>query len=155
MRRPLARALGAALLVLLSLAGALLPTVEAEAASAVQLRTWVADPSGSDTRSNSHLNKETIVLTNTTSKSVAMAGYRLKDAQNHTFVFPKGFTLKARASVTVHTGSGTNTGGHLYWKQKNYVWNNTGDTATLLKPTGSTALDRCTYKKVSSGTVKC
>ncbi len=150
------RALGAALVVVLGAAGALAPTTDAEAASALQFRTWVADPSGADRAGdNRQLNRETIVVTNTTSKTVKMAGYRVRDKQNHTFVFPKGFALKGGKSVTIHTGKGTNSSTHLYWKQGNYVWNNTGDTAYLLPATGSTKLDTCTYKKVSNGTKKC
>jgi hypothetical protein len=125
------------------------------ATSPLQFGKWVADIPGKDLpRTNAMVNKETIVVRNTGKKAIAMAGYTLKDKQNHTFVFPKGFTLKAGKSVTVHVGKGTNSATHLYWKQGNYVWNNTGDTATLRNGKG-TKLDTCTYKPVKTGTKTC
>lgn len=135
---------------------AVVPVTEAAAASSLQFGTWVADPSGTDkSGDNRQLVRETIVVKNTASKAIALAGYRVKDKANHTFVFPSGFTLKARASVTIHTGKGTNSPAHLYWKQGNYVWNNDTETAYLLGRTGTTKLDTCTYKKVPSGKKAC
>ena len=36
------------------------------------------------------------------------------------------------------------TAGHHYWGRTWYVWNNTGDRATLLNA-GGTVIDRCAY----------
>ena len=48
------------------------------------------------------------------------------------FTFPS-FTLKAGASVTVHTGTGKASATNRYYGYtgRRYVWNNTGDTAYL------------------------
>ncbi|NNG38042.1 lamin tail domain-containing protein [Flexivirga sp. ID2601S] len=108
---------------------------------------FVFNPAGTDRAGdNAQLNRETIVVTNTTARAIAVAGYRIKDAQNHTYVFPKGYTIGARKSVTVHTGKGRNTATDVYWNQTNYVWNNDrpGDTARLQKPTGA-AVTSCGY----------
>jgi len=149
---PARRALAVAAAALVPVATAVAP---AEAASALQFRTFVADQPGADLPvSNTKLNREYIQVKNTGRTAITMTGYQVKDAENHTFVFPRGFVLKAGVTVTVHTGKGTNSATHLYWKQGNYVWNNTRDTARLLNRTGA-RLDVCTYTKRSSGVVAC
>ena len=54
------------------------------------------------------------------------------------------FTLKAGASVRLHTGHGTNTATDRYWNQSQYVWNNTGDKA-ILKNKAGTRIDVCSW----------
>jgi hypothetical protein len=57
--------------------------------------------------------------------------------------------------VRVHTGSGENGAAHnIYWGSGNYIWNNGGDRATLVKPTG-VIRDRCTYVETSVGYRRC
>jgi hypothetical protein len=56
--------------------------------------------------------------------------------------------------VKIHTGKGTNTQTDRYWGKSWYVWNNTGDTATLRDNRGR-LLDRCTFKGKSQGYVFC
>jgi hypothetical protein len=46
--------------------------------------------------------------------------------------------------VKIHTGLGTNTQTNRYWGRSWYVWNNTGDRATLKNRAG-TVIDRCSY----------
>ncbi|MDP8930775.1 MAG: hypothetical protein M3O70_19955 [Actinomycetota bacterium] len=55
--------------------------------------------------------------------------------------------------MTVHTGSGRNRRGHLYWGQRNYEWNNTGDIARLRTPRGR-LMDTCRYSGAGSS-VNC
>ena len=38
------------------------------------------------------------------------------------------------ATVRIHTGRGTNRAGHLYLGSGRPIWNNDGDTATLIDP---------------------
>ncbi len=52
--------------------------------------------------------------------------------------------LRAKTSVTVHTGRGTNTRASLYWQQRWYIWNNTTDTAYLASRWG-TRIDSCRF----------
>jgi len=47
------------------------------------------------------------------------------------------FILAAGATVTVHTGTGTNTATDLYWGLGSSVRNNAGDTATFKAPDGT------------------
>ncbi|GGN93545.1 hypothetical protein GCM10010112_81910 [Actinoplanes lobatus] len=106
---------------------------------------------GSDTRTNASLNAEYVQVTNKTSKSVDLAGWTIRDKSNH--VHTLAGTLAAGKALTVHTGKGTNgkPAGHRYWQSGNYVWNNTGDTATLRTKTGATA-HTCTWGKTGSVT---
>ena len=67
-----------------------------------------------------------------------MSGWTLSDAAGYAYDFPSGFTLDAGATVTVHTGSGTDTSTDLYWGYASAVWNNAGDTATLTDDAGNT-----------------
>ena len=64
------------------------------------------------------------------------------------YKFPT-FKLKPGASVTLHTGRGTNSASHLYWRSTAYIWNNTGDTATLKNTVGTTK-DTCSWRTVPS-----
>lgn len=136
---------------------AALPSTADAAASTLQLRTLVFDPSGSDRAGDQRqINRETVVVTNTARTAAKVAGYKIQDTRRHTFVFPSGFVLPARGSVTIHSGKGTNTRTNLYWKQGSYVWNNTGDTAYLRTP-ANTTLDTCRYTAQSAprGSVSC
>ena len=88
------------------------------------------DSPGSDKGGNTSLNAEYVVLKNTTRGARSLTGWTLRDKQGFTYKFPK-FTLKAGASVTIHTGKGKATASHRYYNYtgRRYVWNNTGDTA--------------------------
>jgi hypothetical protein len=44
----------------------------------------------------------------------------------------------------LHTGNGSNTAAHRYWRSGSHIWNNEGDRATL-KNAGGTVKDRCSY----------
>jgi len=85
------------------------------------------DAEGND---NENLNDEYVVIRNEGNVDVDLIGWKLKDEANHVFTFPS-FTLKPGATVTVHTGSGTNTQTDLYWGKDRAVWNNDHDTAYL------------------------
>jgi endonuclease YncB( thermonuclease family) len=84
------------------------------------------------------LNDEYVVVENGGSAGVDMSGWTLSDAAGYTYDFPSGFALDAGATVTLHTGSGTDTSTDLYWGYASAVWNNSGDTATLTDDAGST-----------------
>lgn len=152
MKRPVLAGLG----VTIGLIATHVGTIETASAAtpALKFGRWVADPSGKDVRTNAHLNRETIAVTNTTRTAITVAGYRVKDKQGHTYVFRKGTKIGAKKTVIIHTGKGTNTAGHVYWNQGNYVWNNTGDTAYLQNTKGKTVFS-CAYKKTASGAKNC
>jgi hypothetical protein len=79
--------------------------------------------------------------------------WRLHDNRHHRFTFPS-FTLCGGCSVRVHTGHGTKGESCLYWGQSWYVWNNTGDKATLVKKDG-VIRDTCAYKGTAAGYKTC
>jgi Lamin Tail Domain len=111
-------------------------------------KAYVNSP-GSDTGTNTSLNAEYVVISNASySTSYKLTGYTLRDRSGHVYKFPT-FTLRTRASVTVHTGRGTNTGTNLYWGSSAYIWNNSGDAA-YLKNTAGTLKDSCSWGSVSS-----
>ncbi|MFD0684285.1 lamin tail domain-containing protein [Actinomadura fibrosa] len=125
-----------------------LAAAPAEAASAVQIYRVYFDSPGSDNRSNASLNGEWVQLFNTSKTSRQLKGYKLRDKTGYTYTFGS-FKLGGRKSVYVHTGKGKNGSTHRYWGRGSYVWNNTGDTAYLRYPSGSTA-DKCSWTSKGS-----
>ncbi|MEW5937934.1 MAG: lamin tail domain-containing protein [Candidatus Thermoplasmatota archaeon] len=83
-----------------------------------------------------NLNDEYLVITNEESTAVTLSGWVIKDLANHDYIFP-AFTLDPGASVTLYTGSGTNTATALYWGSGAPIWNNDHDTAYLMDHTGA------------------
>jgi hypothetical protein len=120
----------------------------AAAAGKIKFSKLYADSPGSDHGSNTSLNAEYVVVHNGGSTKVRLGSYRIKDKQGHVFAFPGSFTLKAGRSVTVHTGRGTNTAANLYWNQSWYIWNNTTDTAYLIK--SGARFDTCVFPRSHS-----
>lgn len=114
----------------LSCAAVALPGAATAATPPIKITKIYFDSPGADRGGNKSLNAEYVRITNTTTKARSLKGWTLKDKQGFTYRFPT-FTLKAKASVYVHTGKGTATASHRYYNRGWYVWNNTGDTAYL------------------------
>jgi hypothetical protein len=130
------------------------PLPAASAAGKIKFTKLYADSPGTDRGGNRSLNAEYVVVHNAGHKKVKMGSYRIKDKAGHTYTFPRSFTLKAGRSVTVHTGQGRNTASNLYWNQKWYIWNNTTDTAYLIKK--GSRVDTCKFpRRHSKPYVKC
>ncbi|WP_041626669.1 lamin tail domain-containing protein [Stackebrandtia nassauensis] len=91
---------------------------------------------GSDSGSNTSLNAEWINIHNARSTPYQIKGWYIKDNAGYKFLFPT-YTIGAGKNVKVHTGKGSNGGGHVYWGRSWYVWNNTGDKARLYTPSGN------------------
>lgn len=70
---------------------------------------------------------------------VNMAGWVLKDeSASHRYHFPASFVLGPGANVRVFSGCGADTSTFLYWcNPATAIWNNDGDTAFLLDPSGN------------------
>jgi micrococcal nuclease len=98
-----------------------------------------ADAAGND---HENLNDEYIVLKNTGESAIDMAGWTLRDEADHTFTFSSGFTFSPGDTVTIRTGSGTNSAETLYWGSDSAVWNNGGDTIILTDSAGTIVLSR-------------
>jgi len=116
----------------------------AQAASRMQISEIYYNSPGPDTASNSSLNAEWVLLHNTSGDRISMTHWTLHDGgQKHTFTFGT-FTIGPHGYVKIHTGKGSRTQTNRYWNLSWYVWNNTGDTATL-KDTHGNVIDRCSY----------
>ena len=132
----------------------LLPSTPAFAAGhRIQINEIYYDSPGTDTGSNSSLNAEWVRLYNTSSSKISLTNWTLRDAAGHVFKFA-AYTLGAHSYVKIHTWHGTRTQADRYWNQSWYIWNNTGDTATL-RDGGGGAVDSCHYTGTSAGHVFC
>jgi hypothetical protein len=138
--------------VVAAVAAVLLTASPASAAYAMQLGRIQYDSPGSDNRTNASLNAEYVTVTNHASGSRNLRGWTLRDLQSHVYTFPN-ITVGGGRSVVVHTGHGTNTSTNLYWGSGNYIWNNTGDRATLRDAQGH-QIDSCSWTG-DSGATKC
>lgn len=98
-----------------------------------------AEAAGND---HENLNGEYIELTNEGSSSIEMTGWTLADDADHTFYFPSGFTLESGESVTIYSGSGSNSDTELYWGSGRAIWNNSGDTIIVTNADGETVINR-------------
>ncbi|MQA09971.1 MAG: lamin tail domain-containing protein [Pseudonocardiaceae bacterium] len=105
-------------------------------------RVWYDSP-GSDNGSNASLNGEGVLIKNTSRVSIAITNFTLRDKAGHVYKFPRT-TVGPGKSLWVRTGKGTNNLSNRYWGLTWYVWNNTGDTATLRDPHGRW-LDACSW----------
>jgi hypothetical protein len=142
-RRPVVL-LALCLLLAFSLVPLGAPAADAAAKKPLDIVSITSDPAGADKNSNSWYTKEKVVLKNTGKKTLDLSGYVLKDNGPKRLALPKGTKLKAGKTLTVRTGKGTNTSSVVYWQNKGYVWNNTGDTARLYNKKGK-LLESCTY----------
>jgi hypothetical protein len=111
---------------------------------AVRLVKIQYDPPGDDDLSNSSLNREWVAIHNFGTKPAKLTGWVLRDVSGYRYTFTDGFTLAPDATVTVHTGTGSDRTLHVYWDQGSYIWNNTGDKA-MLKNAAGTVVDTCAY----------
>ena len=123
------------------------------ASAKIEIYRIAYDPSGPDTGTNRHLNREMIVLRNTGSTDRNLGNWLVRDLANWRYRLPAGFKLKAGRCVRIHTGNGSDDGNDLYWGHGWYVWNNTGDRATLKNKVGDVK-DRCRHQD-GHASVRC
>ena len=102
------------------------------------------NPPGPDHARNSLRNKEYIKVKNTSSKTLTLTGYTIRDNGPQKFTFPKGTKLKKGKTLTIRSGTGKKSSSVLYWGKASYIWNNTGDTARLYNSKGK-LLESCKY----------
>jgi competence protein ComEC len=96
-----------------------------------------ADAEGDD---RENLNDEYVVFENVGDEALDLGGWTVEDEAGKEYTFPSGFTLEPGATVTLRTGSGTDTGTDLYWDAGNPVWNNGGDTVIVRTADGERVL---------------
>jgi hypothetical protein len=85
---------------------------------------------------------EAVTVRNGGTDPADLTGWSIHDeaATPHTYRFPAGYTLAPGASVPIRSG-GPAGAGELPWTNRN-VWNNDGDTATLVNAGGAVASTR-------------
>ena len=107
-----------------------------EIASGVEIAEIHPDAAGND---NENLNDEYVTLTNTGDVPLNLSGWTVSDAVGHQYPFAN-LTLDSNGSVTLYTGSGTNTHTARYWGRNGAVWNNDGDTVIIRNAGDETVL---------------
>ncbi|MEU4449615.1 lamin tail domain-containing protein [Actinosynnema sp. NPDC050801] len=80
---------------------------------------------------------ETASVHNTGAKPVSLAGWWLRDSSYHGkrgrgYTFPAATVVPAGGAVVLHTGKGSDTGGHYYWNLKNPVFDDVTGAPTLM-----------------------
>jgi lamin tail-like protein len=97
-------------------------------------------------QTGTNLNTEYIVFKNVTRHTINIHDWTIVSSpatDNQSYTFRKTYVGAGR-SLTLYTGSGTNSRGKRYWRASGPRWNNDGDTAVLHNGSG-TVRDRCTY----------
>jgi hypothetical protein len=70
-------------------------------------------------------NQEYVKITNKGVTAVSMKGWKITDqGKIHTYNFLSSYTLKAKSTVTLRSGKGTNSATTLYWNKYSFIWNN-------------------------------
>ena len=88
------------------------------------------------------LNGEYLVIVNRMEQPADLGGFTLRDeSSSNRYRFPPGWILPARGRAAVHSGSGRDRPGVLYWGSGRPIWNNGGDRAFLLDPAGNIAAE--------------
>jgi hypothetical protein len=118
-------------------------TAPAAARSAIVITEIFYNSPGSDRGGNRSLNAEWVRLHNRSGRALSLTGWTLRDAAGHVFTFGS-YRLGAHAHVKIHTGHGRRTRTNRYWNRSWYIWNNTGDKATLRTASGRFR-SRCSY----------
>jgi Lamin Tail Domain len=90
-----------------------------------------ADAAGDDRR---NLNDEYALVRNTGAAAINLAGWKLDAGDRNQRFSLASYSLKKNATVRIPTGRGTTRAGHLYLGSGRPIWNNDGDTATLIDP---------------------
>ena len=107
----------------------------------MQIGAVRSDPPGDESQTP---NAEWVEVDNTGDQPVDLTGWGVRDeSASHRFTFTDGYRLAGGATVRIHTGCGLPTAADLYWCIRgSAVWNNDGDTAFLVDPSGNVADQR-------------
>jgi hypothetical protein len=90
-----------------------------------------ANAAGDDRRNR---NGEYALVRNTGAVAINLVGWKLDAGDRSQRFTLASYHLKRNARVRIHTGRGTTKAGHLYLGSARPIWNNDGDTATLIDP---------------------
>jgi hypothetical protein len=126
---------------------AVVPAVSAQAAeysSALKVRGIQYDAPGRDSNncSTGNTDEEYLTIKNySSSATVNLKGYVVKDAAGNRFAFPANHYLQPGDYIKLRGGHGTDSdaGNVVYRDNCNFLWNNDKDTIYLYKPSGARA----------------
>jgi hypothetical protein len=140
MRHALAAAAAAGTLAVAAAA----PAQATEYSSALKVKGVQYDAPGTDSNSCSTGNTKDEYLTiknYSSSTTVNLKGYVVKDAAGNHFTFPASHYLQPGDYVKLRGGRGTDSDANnvVYRQNCNFIWNNDKDTIYLYKPTGARA----------------
>lgn len=112
------------------------PATTATTAKPTTTTTVPPTTDGSVTITALNCQGETVTVRNGGTAPADLTGWSIHDEAStpHTYRFPAGYTLAPGASVTIRSG-GPAGPGEVAWTNQN-VWNNDGDTATLVNAGG-------------------
>ena len=105
---------------------------------ALAIATINADAEGAD---RDNLTDEFLAFENTGDDPLPIGGWTVQDAAGATYTVPAGTTLAPGATITLHTGGGTDTETDLYWGSGSPIWNNDGDTVIVTTADGDVVLE--------------
>ena len=100
-----------------------------------------ADAAGND---HANLGDEYVTFRNVGDASLDLTGWTVRDESGHVYPFPDGFSVEPGATVTLHTGPGTDSADSLYWGATDAIWNNDGDVVVVTNSTGA-VVERYAY----------
>ena len=83
-----------------------------------------------------NLAEEVVSIVNTGTRPIALLGWRLSDAQGHTYTFGQVTLFGEGAAIMVHTGRGQEGPGDLYWGFEEAIWE-IGESVTLVDAEGT------------------
>jgi hypothetical protein len=92
------------------------------------------------------LNQEWVRIKNSCATAQNISGWKINDYNTiHTYKFASATSIAAGATITLHSGTGSNTATNKYW-QRTYgaVWNNTGTEIAYLRNSGGTLMSTWT-----------
>lgn len=110
--------------------------------SAPAAEALVVDAVHEDASGNDHENEndEWVRFRNTADGPLDISGWTVADEAGHTYRVPEGTTLAPGATVTLYTGSGSDSADSLYWGSDAAIWNNGGDTIVVRTANGETVI---------------
>ncbi|MGM0446745.1 MAG: DUF4350 domain-containing protein [Methanobacteriota archaeon] len=83
---------------------------------------------------------EYVAFVNDGDEVLDLDGYEVYDAADNGYTFG-AVSVDPGATITLYTGSGTDTDGEVYWGRGQGVWNNGGDTVFVDDPDGNTVVE--------------
>ena len=113
-------------------------TTTTDPGAAVEVAEINADADGDD---RENLTGEYVTFENTGDEPIDLSGWTVEDEAARSYEFPQGFALDPGATVTLRSGSGTDTDTELYWGSGSPIWNNDGDTVILTTDDGERVLE--------------